>query len=121
MENYKELVDWCKETPKYLATMGETVRAERFTSAGRAITELLARAESAEKQRDEAMADLEATRAALAEAHGLVGVTPKTMFGVPLARLHQLAEADKAGLCAILPDCREAYMRAMDILMRKDG
>lgn len=83
--------------------------------------EAKARADGAEAQLDAALSDLGATRAALAEAHGFVGGEPKTLFGVPLARLHQLAEADKAGRCMILPDFGEAARRALENLTWKDG
>lgn len=100
MGTYKDLVERLSKETYWSGSSGpgsRDIHPAICDEAADAIAELMARAESAERQRDEAMADLEATRAALAEAHGLVGVTPKTMFGVPLARLHQLAEADKAG------------------------
>lgn len=100
MGAYKDLVERLSKETYWSGSSGpgsRDIHPAICDEAADAIAELMARAESAERQRDEAMADLEATRAALAEAHGLVGVTPKTMFGVPLARLHQLAEADKAG------------------------
>ena len=100
MGTYKDLVERLSKETYWSGSSGpgsRDIHPAICDEAADAIAELMARAESAERQRDEAMADLEATRAALAEAHGLVGVTPKTMFGVPLARLHQLAEADQAG------------------------
>lgn len=125
MEKHKELLERLRKETYWSGSSGPGSREIHpliCDEAADAIAELMARAEAAERQRDEAMADLEATRAALAEAHGLVGVTPKTMFGVPLGRLYELAEADKDRRCVIFPDLKGLFGLDVlsDILNRKD-
>lgn len=121
----------CAEAADYIQKLEENCSSLEGTSK-RAIEaaaewkdlylEILDRAEKAKADRDEAIAELDATREALAEAHGLVGVTPKTMFGVPLARLYQLAEAEKEGRCVTFPDFGEEVRRVLgNILGEKEG
>lgn len=63
----------------------------------RAMTELLARAETAENERD-------AAQAIIAQDVGVTGVDAiKTCFGYPLEKVQELVEADKAGKCVVLP------------------
>ena len=48
-------------------------------------------------------AELEAAQAALAELTGLAGGSVQTLFGVPLERMRELAQADRKERCVVLP------------------
>lgn len=101
--DYKELIEeakraaekWAEKHP--ITGVGELLVDLLVDDLTRAITELLARAEAAEKERD-------AAQAIIAQDIGVTGVDAiKTCFGYPLEKVQELVEADKAGKCMVLP------------------
>ena len=67
-------------------------------------------------------AERDAAQALLAERSGVTGSAPlTTAFGVPLDRLRELVEADRAGKCVILPDSYYRDERAALKAREQDG
>lgn len=100
--DYKELIEeakraaekWAEKHP--ITGVGELRVDWMVADLTRAMTELLARAETAEKERD-------AAQSIIAQDIGVTGVDEiKTCFGYPLEKVQELVEADKAGCCIIL-------------------
>lgn len=114
--DYKELVERMKkgcEDCEYRAECQNDDAREctHRLRAATAITELLARAERAERERDAAIKELEAARVALGELSGVANMSVKTLYGLPLSRIYQMAMADKRGKVFILPNIGSSSLR----------
>ena len=111
--DYKELIEeakraaekWAEKHP--ITGVGELRVDWMVADLTRAMTELLARAETAENERD-------AAQAIIAQDVGVTGVDAiKTCFGYPLEKVQELVAADKAGKCMVLPlkpGCKVYYI-----------
>lgn len=94
--DYKELALNCEARAMIFRAMRNESGSMHEYECSRAITELLARAEAAEKERD-------AAKAIIAQDIGVTGVDAiKTCFGYPLEKVKELVESDREGRLIVL-------------------
>lgn len=119
--DYKELIEeakraaekWAEKHP--ITGVGELRVDWMVADLTRAMTELLARAETAEKERD-------AAQSIIAQDIGVTGVDAiKTCFGYPLEKVKELVEADKAGRCIVLDQDTVLSMLAGSSAIRQNN